>query len=107
MLYNDWNAKLNEAHSVEGVLRVVSEFLSGWTPEELEVLPADCRPPTMKHADDVAAYALDLVQRHMKDDSSDPAAVHAMANFFVAASTRASQIVAAIARKAAFRRERV
>ena len=107
MVHDDWNGRLTDTHSVEGVIGLAREFVAGWTPEEIERLPADCRPPALNTVDDIAGYALTLVQKIVIGDATYAPRLNTMANFMVTASTRMSQILALAARKAAVRKERV
>ncbi len=95
-----WNARLNEATTSAGVLRVARDFVSQWTSQHLEELPADCRPGLLEEADEIAPYAVKLIQRHCREDSYGSPRLTAMANFFAAASQRLSKISASAARLA-------
>jgi hypothetical protein len=90
-----WQQRLNEATTTEDVMWVVRDFLSEWTPGQLQDLPEECRPGRLVDADDVAIYALTLVQKQCADDPAQVLRpVHDMATFFIAASQRISQILA-------------
>ena len=97
-----WQQRLTQSSTTEEVLGVVRDFLSGWTPEQLESLPEECRPGRLVDADDVAIYALTLAQKQCADDPAEVLRpVHDMASFFITASQRVSQILAHAAHRAA------
>ncbi len=90
-----WQDKLATALDVGAVLQVADEFLSEWTPEELDHLPFGYLPPPMTHADEVSGYALLLLQLQYKC-LAEGKELEAMANFFAAAASRLSEIFAAL-----------
>jgi len=106
-MQKEWNTRLNEASSTEDVLWVVRDFLSRWTPEQLGHIPIECVPGRVNDADGVALYALMLVQKQLGSEPYTSPQLHKMANFFVAASSRISQILARAAQDAAIARARV
>ena len=93
-----WNARLSEATTSADVLRVARDFLSQWTSQQLEELPADCHPGQLDKADDIPPYAVKLLQRHCREDAYASPGLTAMANFFASASQRLSKITALAAR---------
>src|ERR1700688_665886 len=55
-----WQGRLDEASSIEDVLRVVTEFLSFWTAEERQVIPEVYRPGSPDNAQQVNSHAFRL-----------------------------------------------
>jgi hypothetical protein len=87
-----WQQKLERAQGETQIVVVAREFVAQFSPFEVEALPAECRPPLkLVDADDIAAYALELVRHDRQHLGSDPL-VARLAAFFSYASLRLSQI---------------
>jgi hypothetical protein len=87
-----WPQKLERAQAETQVVVVAREFLAQFSPFEIEALPVECQPPLkLVDADDIAAYALELVRHDRQHLGSDPL-VAKLAGFFSSASLRLSQI---------------
>ena len=97
MNLQEWNIRLAEALTTEDVLWVLRDFLSRWTPEQIEELPEDCRPGRFNDADEVSEYAFKLVQKQCRVDAFTSPRLHTMASFVASAAQRMSQIAAFMA----------
>ena len=97
---HEWQARLTQAISTDDVLGAIRDFLSEWTPEDIDELPAECRPGHMSDVDDVAIYALTLAQKQCTAVEVAPR-LQVMADFFIAASQRISQLLAQAAHRTA------
>lgn len=87
-------AVLAEARTPDEIVGAARDFVAQWSPEELGAMPPHLRPRKIVDAEDVNAYAFELLQQ--QQFAMDPRAcpeVHEMANFFSAASTRLTQIL--------------
>src|SRR5438105_4285618 len=88
----EWNTRLSETASAEDVLWVVRDFLSQWTPEQLDDLPSDCRPRQMPRADAIVEYAMQLRHAQVKAEDVVASRLDTMTTFFGLASQRLAQI---------------
>jgi len=88
----EWNTRLGEASSADEVLWVVRDYLSRWTPQQLEDLPADCRPGQMAHPQAIADYAMQLQHAQSRSDDIVASRLYTMATFFGLAAHRLAQI---------------
>jgi hypothetical protein len=87
-----WQQKLEQAQTEAQVVVAAREFLAQFSPYEIEALPGHCQPPLkLVDADDLAAYALDLVRHDRQNLGADPL-VGKLAAFFSSAASRISQI---------------
>ena len=100
-----WHGMLNEAVTQEDVVAIARDYLAQWSPQEISRLPAVLRPGKIVDADDIACYAVALVQEQVAAEQVP--AVHKMATFFSNASLRLSQILARSSEVSAERRESV
>lgn len=89
-----WQGRLDQATSEAEVVMVAKDFLARFTPEEIERLPAACRPGKFFDANDVTEYAFTLVRHDCGEDREAARLVHDFAAFFSNASTRLSQLLA-------------
>jgi hypothetical protein len=88
----DWQRRLWLARSSEAVVELVREHVAALSRDELGSLPPACRPVRIDSADDVARYAFYLVSERCGPRES-ASAVHRLASFFSAASTRLAQLM--------------
>jgi len=94
MTSNSWEQKLARAGSVEEVLGAARDFLARFDPQEIEAIPAKCRPPAkLVDSDDIGMYAYDLV-RYECDDAAAAEIVHQLAHFFSHASMQVARLLA-------------
>ena len=94
---SEWRGRLNEAATADAVVAVCNDYLAAWSPEGLTRLPKDFVPARLADVEDVSKYALQLLQRQL---AAEPGFVEIqeMAEFFVAASQRLSQVLAQVPR---------
>ena len=88
-----WLARLARAEKATDVMEVVHEFVRQHR-DLWASLPTDCQPPPFSVADDVARYALTLMQKDLTDPRR-ASYVHALSSFFSEASHRIATIMAA------------
>lgn len=90
-----WHGRLESALSSEDIVGIARDFLAGFSPYEIAALPAPCKPPAkLVDADDVTAYAFELVRHDCEHDAASAELVHKLAAFFSDASIRLSQLMA-------------
>jgi len=88
-----WQQRLDLSYSEKEVVDVARDFLACFPPNQIYALPERCRPPGKLFADDVAAYAFELV-RHECSTPDTAELVHRLARFFSHAATRLAQVSA-------------
>ena len=89
-----WFRQLDRASSVADVVRVTRDYLATWEPEELGLLPADCRPRRLKSHEDIEALHACLVDEYRRTRlEGDPlSALQRLTSFVVRASVRVAQL---------------
>ena len=95
-----WLGRLGQATSEPEVVEAAREFLATVDPAEVARLPEALRPPKLTDAEDVSAYALDLVRLDIERGPDTQRTLQRLATFFSRASTRLSQIFAPPDRRA-------
>ena len=90
-----WQDQLESAVTESEIVSVARDFIAQFTPQEIEQLPAACRPGKFFEADDITAYAFSLMRHTCAVEDETAALVHRLAAFFSNASIRLSQIMAA------------
>jgi hypothetical protein len=81
-----WAAPLIRATTADEVLAAVRAYLDALPLELLAALPAACRPPPIRSAQDVSSYAFVLMNRCLNRQSD--AALVGMNRYFTQASHR-------------------
>jgi hypothetical protein len=88
-----WQHRLDMCRSEAEVVGAARDFLAMFDPFELHSLPEACRPPgKIVDADDIAAYAFDLVRHECDRDAHETQLVHKLARFFSHAASCLSQV---------------
>ena len=88
----DWQQRLWLSRSTGAVIDLVREHVATLSRDELYSLPPTCRPVRIDNAEDVAGYAFYLVSERCGSRQST-SALHRLASFFSAASTRLAQLM--------------
>ena len=71
------------------------DFLAGWSPDELAVLPKECRPPARCTThEEVVLYAFVVARARCDDDQANPALVR-MSSFFSEAAKQVAAVMTA------------
>lgn len=89
-----WKECLELAESEHDVVRIARDFIASLEPGEIARLPAECRPGKFFDAEDITAFAFDVVRYECADHEPLSHLVHRIAAFFSQAATRLSQIMA-------------
>ena len=85
-----WQGRLDECTDAHDVVQTVKDYLARFGPEEIALLPPECRPGRIVDADDVAEYALQLT-RSQCETAGD--LVEKLSAFMTSASLRATQLL--------------
>src|SRR5690349_17187329 len=78
---SSWHHVLDMAEDPSEVFARLREFVSSFTPYEIESLPAQLRPPKLFDASDVTGYAYELVQYQLAH-GEPPEVIHAFSDVF-------------------------
>lgn len=86
-------ARLRTVESEDSVLELVRDFVGEWLPEELALLPADCRPGKLHDAVDLNDITFRQTQaKFAPPPSGDNELVLEMQSFFAQACSRVAEI---------------
>jgi hypothetical protein len=90
-----WYSQIDRAKSVPEVVRVVRDFMATWTPDELALLPEECRPQRIRDEQDVETLHSLLVEQYRISRASgrELDALQRLTSFIVRTSIRLSEIV--------------
>ena len=83
--------QLHAAATEREVVNVVREYLVGWAPSELAMLPQECRPGRIRDTEDIADIALSLTRARISQTDPDPVLTD-MEAFFAYACTHLSRL---------------
>lgn len=89
---DSWRARLDRAGREADIVWLVKDYVATWLPQEIAELPPECRPGRFADAEDISAFALQLVRSEVESDHETPSRLHHMAAFFSHAAMRLSQI---------------
>lgn len=86
--------QLSAARTVDEILEVTRDYLSTWSPEELEGLPPSCRVVDVAEPPDIDTWSDRLADeaRHARLLSEDETRLHRMVSHFLIASVRLRQV---------------
>lgn len=87
-----WQMVIDATPSEQELVQVARDFIASFTPHEIEMLPAECRPRKLVDGEDLAAYSYDLTLHRWDDDDAAAAVIQSFARFFADASVRLAQI---------------
>jgi hypothetical protein len=68
-----WYRFLDDTRTSADVVRVVRDYLARWTPEEISLLPAACRPPHVRDAADIEELHRCVVAAYLESRATDEA----------------------------------
>lgn len=89
-----WQELLDVAETEAKVIAIARDYLASLEPREVGRLPERCKPRKLLTAEDIGAFALDLVREHGEEMDEAAPIVHRMAAFFAHANIRLSRILA-------------
>jgi hypothetical protein len=89
--------ELSKASSVADIVRLTAEYLSSWSVEELERLPDDCRPSSVRGIQDIETWADRLAQTSARAAMlvDDERRLDRLTSHFLIASVRLRQLAPA------------
>jgi len=87
-------AELSKAASVDEVVRVTRDYLAGWSRQELERLPDNCRPAWVRSPQDIELWADRLAKEsaHAMLILEDERRLDRLTSHFLIASVRIRQL---------------
>ncbi|HXS53286.1 MAG TPA: hypothetical protein VN782_12195 [Usitatibacter sp.] len=88
-----WQELLDVAETEAKVIAIARNYLASIEPFEVARLPERCKPRKLLTAEDIGAFALDLVREHGEEMRDAAPLVHRMAAFFAHANLRLSHIL--------------
>lgn len=88
---SSWHHVLDMADSEAEVVARLREFISSFTPYEIESMPAELRPGKVVDGRDVSEYAVELVQAQLSQSQS-PDLINAFSDVFGYAASRLSTL---------------
>jgi hypothetical protein len=93
-MMTSWYSQLDRAKSVADVVAVARDFLATWTPEDLALLPAACRPGRLRDEQDIEALHGTLVEayRDSRATGKELDVLQRLTSFIVRTSIRLSEL---------------
>ena len=88
--YVEWRDRIERAPDVDGLLRIVREYLGAWGPDQLAPLPVDIAATALLTANDISVRAVLAAQADATSDGDEAGAslVREMALTLGAAESR-------------------
>ena len=92
----DWRNLIRGASHEDEVIELVRDHMARWSPEEMARLPAECRPPRIRDAEDLSRWAFELASTHCAQqlNADDEALLDGMLEFVTHAAVRMSELKA-------------
>jgi hypothetical protein len=87
-----WQDRLDHCLTEAEVLDLARRFLAQFSPYELAALPAACRPGTLNEGNDIAEYAVRVVDHRCDNGEEHDYTVHRLNDFFSTAAKRLTKI---------------
>ncbi|HET9581152.1 MAG TPA: hypothetical protein VFP44_25225 [Usitatibacter sp.] len=87
-----WHSLLESSQGEQDVLRVARDFIASFTPHEIELLPASCRPGKLVDGQDVALYGYELTLHRWDEDEAAAPVIQSFASFFADATEHLARI---------------
>lgn len=89
----DWLSLILASSSAAEVAATARDYLANWSPDEIAMLPRDCRPGRIRDGVDIGNLAFKLARAHcfLHADDED-GLLEKMMVFFTHASTRIAQL---------------
>ena len=91
---SSWFQQIDAAKSPFEVVTIARDYLATWTPDELALLPVQCRPGRIKDEQDIDQLHVRLVEEYGRSRLTGEAlaALQRMTSFIVRASVRIAQL---------------
>lgn len=89
-----WFRLLDDARTTTEVVAVVRDYLARWTPEEIGLLPGECRPPHVRDATDIEELHRCAVAAYLESRATDEALalLQKLTDFMARATVRLAQL---------------
>ena len=89
-----WQRDLDDAESAGEIVQLTRSFIAAMPREAFALLPDDCRPAFIAHADDVRAWSARLNESYWKlrAESKASAALQEIWSFFLRADKRLARV---------------
>ena len=84
----DWHAMLANAHTLHEIVAISQDFVERISPDEFELLPANCKPRRFSTSADISEYAYDLKRCACEARGRSDAVLARLALFFSDAAMR-------------------
>ena len=93
-MITSWYSQLDRAKTVGEAVAVARDFMATWSPEELALLPASCRPGRLRDEEDIEALHATLVEayRESRATGRELDALQRLTSFVVRASIRIAEL---------------
>ncbi len=88
----EWQGRLSECSSAQGLADICNEHIASLTRAEVDELPAASRPRPPLRTDDVNPYPLALIRQLGVGNRASAPALHALTIFFTKAALRLAQM---------------
>ena len=95
-----WQERLHSAQTESDVVQVAREYIAGFSPAEIVLLPEPCRPQRIVDGNDITEYAFALARHRCDDGVGAENAAHRLAAFFSGATAQLARILHAHSRDA-------
>ena len=93
-MMTNWFSQIDRAKSVTEVVSVARDFVATWRPEELAMLPPNCRPGKVRDDEDIETLHGALVEEYRVSRATgvELEALQRMTSFVVRASIRIADL---------------
>src|SRR4051812_44862961 len=89
-----WHHRVDEARTAEELLAIARDYLDGWDPEDLAMIPPTARPTRIKGVDDLAYWHQRLVDCYCTGAAKSRECEHvrSLLHFFGSALQKAAEL---------------
>lgn len=93
-MITSWFSQIDRSRSVAEVVGVARDFIATLTPEEMKLLPPDCRPGKLRDEADIEALHSTLVEAYRKSRATgkELETLQRLTSFVVRASIRLAEV---------------
>jgi hypothetical protein len=93
-MMTSWYSQLDRAKTAGDAVAVARDFMATWSPDELALLPASCRPGRLRDEEDIEALHATLVEtyRDSRATGRELDALQRLTSFVVRASIRLAEL---------------
>lgn len=93
-MITSWFSQIDRSRSVGEVIATARDFVATLTPDEMKMLPPDCRPGKLRDAADIEALHSTLVEAYRSSRATGPEleTLQRLTSFVVRASIRLAEL---------------